>query len=242
MNTTNLIISKDKKCMMFLSMLYLGLLMTSFILSYRFVNIFSILTVSSTFIIPFVYALSDIIAEVYGYHEIRKVIWCSFGVLFMVSLSLFWLTLLPASSKFDTFTSSYNTVFGHIMRVYFSNTLGMLLGMFLNSYLLIKLKIAMRGKRFFLRSLVSSAVGELLFTAIVYMIVQFQISSWRDIAEMIIVSYSVKMLFTFLSSSITAYTIKPLIYKIEGADPFLNTKSYNPFKFYNESRENSELA
>lgn len=242
MNTTNLIISKDKKCMMFLSMLYLGLLMTSFILSYRFVNIFSILTVSSTFIIPFVYALSDIIAEVYGYHEIRKVIWCSFGVLFIVSLSLFWLTMLPASSKFETFTASYNTVFSHIMRVYFSNTLGMLLGMFLNSYLLIKLKIVMRGKRFFLRSLVSSAVGELLFTAIVYMIVQFQISSWRNIVEMIIVSYSVKMLFTFLSSSITAYTIKPLIYKIEGVDPFLNTKSYNPFKFYEHDYNNKELA
>src|SRR4029078_9313344 len=98
---------------MFLSMLYLGLLMTSFILSYRFVTIFSILTVSSTFIIPFVYALSDIITEIYGYHEIRKIIWSSFAALLIISLSLSWLTMLPAEHRFDTFTSSYTVVFGH---------------------------------------------------------------------------------------------------------------------------------
>lgn len=211
-------------------MLYLGFMMTSYILSYRFVNLFSILTVSSTFIIPFVYALSDIIAEIYGYDEIRKVIWCSIFVLFIVSFALSILTMLPADNRFDTFTSSYHVVFGHIIRVCFSNVLGLLMGMFLNAYLLVKLKIRMAGKHFLLRSLISSAIGELLFTTIVYIIVQFHISPWQDILEMILVSYSVKIIFTLLSSSLTAYIIKPIVYKIEGGDKFLPTSSYNPFK------------
>lgn len=234
--------TKDKKCAMFLSMLYLGFLMTSYILSYRFVNVFSILTVSSTFIIPFVYALSDIITEIYGYQEIRKVIWCSTLVLFIVSLSLSWLTMLPADQKFATFTSSYQVVFGHIVRVCLSNILGLLIGMFLNSYILVKLKIAMDGKHFFFRSLVSSAIGELLFTATVYSIVQFHISPWKDVLEMIMVSYSVKIIFTLFSSIITAYVIKPIVLKVEGKDKFIITNNYNPFKFYSKNDSRIEMA
>lgn len=229
MSTTT---TKDKKCAMFLSMLYLGFLLTSYILSYRFVNVFSILTVSSTFIIPFVYALSDIITEIYGYQEIKKVIWCSTLVLFIVSVSLSWLTMLPADPKFATFTSSYHIVFDHIVRVCLSNILGLLIGMFLNSYILVKLKIAMDGKYFFFRSLVSSAIGELLFTTIVYAIVQFHISPWKDVLEMILVSYSVKIIFTLLFATVTAYVIKPIVLKVEGDDKFIMTKDYNPFKFY----------
>jgi uncharacterized PurR-regulated membrane protein YhhQ (DUF165 family) len=144
--------------------------------------------------------------------------------------------MLPADSRFDTFTSSYTIVFGHIVRVYFSNFLGLLLGIFLNSYILLKLKTTMNGRHFFFRSLASSAVGELLFTAVVYSIVQFHISPWKDILEMILVSYSVKIIFTLFSSLFTASVIKPIVFKLEGGDKFLVSKNYNPFKFYSDTK------
>jgi uncharacterized integral membrane protein (TIGR00697 family) len=214
-----------------LSMLYLAFLTTSMILSYRFVNIGPILTVSSVFVIPFSYSISDIIAEVYGYDTIRKIIWNAFLAAAFIFVMLWLLTKLPASPKYDHFTESYNIVFGHSLRVFVSNCIGMFFGIFLNSYIIVKWKLLVKGKLFFIRTLSSSTIGEFLFTAIVVTLVQYNISSPAEIAEMIVVSFSMKLIFTLLSAITGAFFVKPLIEKIDGRDSFSAAKSYNPFKF-----------
>ncbi len=206
------------KYLILLSMLYLSFLLTSMILSYRFVTIGPILTVSSIFVIPFSYSISDIIAEVYGYKVIKSVIFNSFISAACVFFLLWLLIKLPAQQKYDSYVMSYNVVFGNALRVFASNFIAMFFGVLLNSYLIVRLKLLVDGRLFFVRSLFSSAIGEFLFTCVVVFFVQYGVSSSSDILEMICISFAMKLSFTVISSFIVAFIVKPIIEKADGGD------------------------
>ena len=227
--TSKVSIMKKQTCYSFLSMLYLTFMTASLLLSYRFINIAGILTVGSVFVIPLTYAISDIISELYGYAAMRATIWKMLICLFILFSSIFLIIKLPANIKYQSFTEHYDFMFQPMMRVYFANLTGILLGMFLNSYLLVKWKMKLNGRLFYLRSIVSSALGEIIFTSITIMLVQLGVSSTHAIIEMIAVSVSVKIFFT-LFSSLIATVIKKRLIKIDGGDCFEAVNDYNPFK------------
>ena len=226
----------EKRCLSVLSSLYLITMFVSQILSYRFVNIGNILTVASVFIIPITYSISDLIAEQYGYDTIKNTIWKTLPILFFACFLLFLAQELPVVEKYKKYTDAYYIVFHPTLWIYFSNLVAIILGMFLNSYIIVKLKLLVKGKIFFIRSLFSSAIGELIFTAVVVTLVQFHISNWSDIGEMILVSFTIKVAFTFISAIIAAFA-KPLLQHIDGYDAFEMTKDYNPFKFTDSGPE-----
>jgi len=229
-----------KRCLSTLSNLYIITLFTSQILSYRFVNIGNVLTVASVFIIPITYSISDLIAEHYGYNTIKKVIWSALPILFFGSMLLFLAQQLPVLEKYKKSTESYYIVFHPALRIYFSNFIAIFLGMFLNSYIIVKLRLFAKGKIFFIRSLLSSVIGELIFTMIVVTLVQYNVSSWPDIRGMIIISFLIKVAFTFISAIIAAFT-KPILRYIDGYDAFEATEDYNPFKFTEDGPELKSL-
>jgi len=218
----------DKKCLPVLAGLYFITLLVSQLLSYRFVTFGSILTVASVFIIPFTYSIADLIAEQYGYHTIRKTIWWAMMMLFITCFALCTSQALPAAAKYQKYTDAYYVVFHPMLRIYFANLIAAIPGMFLNSYIIVKWKIRVQGKIFFVRSLVSSLAGEMLFTSIAISLVQFGIVKWQEIAEMILISMSVKIIFTVFSAGV-ARMLKPMIRRIDGGDTFENTTNYNPF-------------
>lgn len=198
-----------------LSMLYLAFMMTSSMLSYRFVNIGPILTASCVFVIPFLYSTADIIAEMYGYAAIKQTIWYAFFVAFIMCAMLWLLVQLPFAPQFQTINNAYHVVFNPILRIYFANLLALLASIFLNVYILLAWKKRVKGRLFFIRSLFSAWLGELLFSVIVNVIVQWGVLQTRDIIEIIMVSFSVKMLFGFFSSMIIAWIVKPIIENLE---------------------------
>jgi uncharacterized integral membrane protein (TIGR00697 family) len=185
--------------------------------------------VASVLVIPLTYSLSDLISEIYGYGVMRQIIWCMLLTVGLFSISMYLLIQLPANSQFSHYTQTYDDMFHPILRIYFSNLVAIIVGMFLNSYVLIKWKILVKGRFFYIRSLLSSAIGELVFTVLVVTAVQIGVTSTSQIIEMIIVSYAVKLLFTLFSSFIMFF-LKPFVIRLEGGDVFEPTLSYNPFR------------
>lgn len=227
---------REKKCLSTLANIYLVTMFVSQLLSYRFVTIGSMLTVASVFVIPISYSVSDLIAEQYGYDAVRLTIWRTLPILFFASFLLFIAQELPASAKYSRYTESYYAVFHPALRVYFSNLIAIIFGMFLNSFIIIKWKLLVNGRIFFIRSFFSSIAGEFIFTTIVVFLVQFGISSWKDSCEMILISFSIKAFFTVISAFIGAF-VKPIIGYIDGYNAFVETASYNPFKFTEQGPE-----
>lgn len=212
--------NKRMSCLLPLTVLYIVFMIASQTLSYRYVSIGPILTVSSVFVIPFTYSIADLIAEVYGYTTMRNVIWLMLVVLGIYAIVMFVLTDLPQKESFAKFNTGYTSVFHPIVRIYLSNFIAVLLGMFLNTYILVKWKALVKGRIFYIRSVLSSSAGELIFTAVVISLVQVGVMPFKAILEMIAVSFCIKITFTLVSAFIVFF-LKPFVMYTEARNAAL---------------------
>ena len=114
-------------------------------------------------------------------------------------------------------------------RVFMGMVLAYLIGSFVNSYMLSRWKIIVRGKYFWVRSLVSSGLGQFLFTFIAMFFDLYGMMPIHTLLSLAVVAYLVKLIFTpivALSASMTAAYLK----KVEKIDVYDTGINYNPFK------------
>lgn len=181
------------------SMIYLMIMLCSIVVVYKIVQFKEITVAASTLIMPFWFFLCDVIAEIYGYKMIRRLIWLSllFELIFIILLTM--LIHLP-SPKTWQYESDYVQVFGGLPRIFLGNVLAVLTGGFVNIIIITKLKIVTRARFFWLRSLTSSTVGEAVYTFVAFTVDFINVVPFSQIMELIIVSYTIKILFSPIAS------------------------------------------
>ncbi|MFT4199191.1 queuosine precursor transporter [Gordonia sp. (in: high G+C Gram-positive bacteria)] len=117
------------------------------------------------FLFPLAYVLGDVISEVYGFRAMRRVIGLGFGILLLASASLWLADHLPMSDPAtDAGThdlqTAFHTVSGVIPQILVAGLAGYLIGEFLNSYVLVRMKERSGERRLWARLLGSTVVGE----------------------------------------------------------------------------------
>ena len=156
-NTINPI-NSGPKFLWFLTLSYTMLLTFVNLFDPRIVNIFGWVTDAGTIIFPLTFLLSDLITEVYGYKHARQAIWIGFifSALFIIyGQIVIHLPDPPYSTHNDLFT----TLFTLDRRIILSSAFSYLCSEPLNSYILSKIKIKMRGKFMPLRFVASTAIS-----------------------------------------------------------------------------------
>lgn len=154
--------SSQYKFFIFLAVMYVVILLLTMFVENRIVIIDHVKILSGTLIIPLSYALSDVITEIYGYREMRKLIWISIAALYISAAMIFCITHLP-SDPANKINNAYGVVLNYFPRDVVTYSIAACAGIFLNSYLLSKWKIMISGKMFWLRSLGSTMIGEVVF-------------------------------------------------------------------------------
>jgi len=157
------------RCLNFMVMLYFTMMIITIALIYKIVDIHGYAVSASSLVIPLWYALGDVIAEVYGYKISRQLIWaaifCEFIFIFVCA------GLVHVASPYYLHNGeAYRTVFGALPRVFVGSVCAILLGGFINIYVITKWKILVSGRYFWIRSTVSSTVGELVFVITAFLI------------------------------------------------------------------------
>lgn len=184
----------------------------------------------SVFIFPLIYIFADIIAEVYGYQIIRQIIWLQIPLAIYYLTMLHWIVVIPAAPGWQQ-QSAYNYIFGtsSIIIGFFSNA-GMVVGFFINAYLLSKWKILLRGRYFWLRSVGSSAIAELL-QLLIGLIVIFITGTWpwQEVVRILIAAYLFRLMATALLSGPASFVTK-LLKILENIDIHDYPSEFNPFK------------
>src|SRR5215469_9480491 len=116
---------------------------------------------------PFTYLIGDILTEVYGYGQARRVIWisifCSIAGSALAGLQL----LVPAAAFFDA-DGAFQTIFSPSFKIAIAGLVAFFVGDICNSYVLAKMKIWDRGKRLWARFVLSTVVGEGANTVLFY--------------------------------------------------------------------------
>ncbi len=225
----------QSKFLIFIAMLYVVVLVTSNLMTYKIINVFGIQMAAASLVFPFTYFAGDIIAEVYGYKVARALIWYSLIIIFLFATVTHFLINLPSPATFHN-QEAYNFVLGPLPRIFMGDILGILIGSFSNVYVISKWKVLVHGKYFWIRSLCSTAVGAFVATLIAFIIMYSHVLPLSKIVELIFASYTVKLIFAVISV-FPASIIVVILKRFEGIDVYDYDTNFNPFKFsLNDSR------
>lgn len=155
--------SKQYKLVPFLATLYLsiGLILPLISCKLIFTPFGSIS--AAAFISPIWLLIGDTIAETYGFKMALKFFWAEVITECLFNFICYWLINLQ-SPTFWQGQNDYHLIVSCLVKEHIWATITMIIAWRLNTYLLLKWKVLLRGKYFWMRSVGSSVIGMTLFT------------------------------------------------------------------------------
>jgi uncharacterized integral membrane protein (TIGR00697 family) len=178
---------------------------------------------------PVAYIVGDVLTEVYGYAAARRVIWLGF-LCNAIAVGTFQLAgALPAEATWDG-GDAYTRIFASTPRLLLASACAYLVGEFVNSYVLAKLKIATEGRWLWTRTISSTFIGQ-GFDSTIFVIIAFAgTTSGSLLREMIITGWVLKTAYEVLATPLTYFVVNKLK-KIERVDVFDRDTDFNPVAF-----------
>jgi len=164
-----------------------------------------------TLLFPLVYVLGDVLTEVYGFKTTRRVIWTGFAAMILAVLVFFVLGKLPSEVNWAVETggnASYDAILGGMSYggIVLASLAAYLVGEFSNAKILSKIKIKMKGKMLWVRTIGSSLVGQLLDTMIFVFIASLTgVFMWEVFWPLVITNYLLKC---GIEAAITPFTYR----------------------------------
>ena len=200
-------------CSIFITCLLLSNLIAS-----KVICVANISLPAAVILFPATYILSDIFTEVYGFNKSKMIIWLGFACnLFAVFVYI--ITVALPYPRFWTGQEAFNTVFRVTPRVLIASLLGYLFGEFSNSIILSKLKVKMGGRKLWIRTIVSTIVGEGVDT-VIFIFVSFWGNINKNVLfQMILFQYLWKVCYEIVLTPFTYVAVKWIKSK-EGIDVF----------------------
>ncbi|PIT86075.1 MAG: transporter [Candidatus Magasanikbacteria bacterium CG10_big_fil_rev_8_21_14_0_10_43_6] len=181
-----------------------------------------------TILFPLAYIFGDILTEVYGYSRARRVIWIGFTMNLLMVLT-FWLVGVLPPDAFWGMQDSYNNILGVVPRIVLGSLAAYLIGEFVNSYILAKMKIKTGGKKFWTRALGSTVVGQFLDTTVFLLIAFAGILPWELLGVIWITNYIFKIVVEILLLPVT-YKVVAWLKEREHIDFFDTETDFHPIK------------
>lgn len=188
----------------------------------------SIITDGGAILFPLAYIFGDVLTEVYGYKYARRAIWTAFGVMLLAVLAFTIVRYLPAA-PFYTDQAAFESVLGFFPRIVAASLAAFLVGSFINSYILAKLKVKTKGKKLWLRLIGSTFAGELIDTIVFALIAFGGILTMGDMVVFILVGWLFKTAVEIVLLPVT-YRIISFIKKGEQLDEYDKKTDFSPFK------------
>lgn len=178
---------------------------------------------------PFVYIISDVMTEVYGYAVARSVLWYTLlasvlaGVVYQIAVAV------PSAPFFEG-GEAYATVFGIVPRVLVGGWLAVFAGDISNNYVLARMKVITGGKWLWTRTIGSTIVGQLLNTAVFYVVALSGVLPAGALVQAVALGWLLKTGVEIVMTPAT-YAVVNFVKKIEKVDVFDKDTNFNPFLF-----------
>ena len=203
-------------------------LIISNILDTKIFTILNLALPAGIILFPITYLFGDILTEVYGYVNSRKVIWIGFFSLILLTFTIKIAQLLP-SATFWANQQSFELILGQVPRIVLASILAYFIGEFSNSYTLAKLKIRFKGKAMPFRFVVSTIVGEGVDTIVFVSIAFIGIIEAKELIFITLSAWAFKVIWEVVTLPITIPIVNWLK-KNENEDYFDVATKFSPFK------------
>ncbi len=163
-----------------------------------------ILTDGGFFLYPLAYVIGDVVSEVYGFKNARRVILTSFAAAAFASLC-FWITIKLPGADFYENQTALETVLGPVPLIVGGSLIGYLVGQLLNSWVMVAMKKRSQGRFLAGRLMGSTLVGQLADTLIFCSVAApiLGISTTPDFLKYVIIGYIYKCAVEFILLPVT---------------------------------------
>ncbi|MCL2722150.1 MAG: queuosine precursor transporter [Treponema sp.] len=177
-----------------------------------------------TLLFPLVYVLGDVLTEVYGFKTARRVIWTGFAAMALAAIVFFVIGVLPPESYWEAEAGSdaYSAILGGISYggIVLASLSAYLVGEFSNAKILSKLKVKMKGRMLWVRTIGSSLIGEGLDTIIfVFIATVTGVFGWEIFWSLVITNYILKCMIEIGATPFT-YWICAFLKRKENIDVY----------------------
>ena len=178
---------------------------------------------------PISYVFGDILTEVYGYARSRRVIWAGFAGLAFAAL-MAWIVVWLPPAPFWKSQAAYEIAFGSTWRIAAASLIGFLCGEFVNSFVLAKMKILMKGRRLWMRTVGSTILGEGVDSLIFYPLAFWGGGLIPDdkLPQIMLVQFVSKVAVEVMFTPLT-YAVVGWLKRAEKEDYYDISTDFNPF-------------
>lgn len=209
----------------FIAAVFVTCLITSNVIAVKVVAFGNVIVPAAIFIFPVSYIFGDILTEVYGYKWARRVIWLAFFCNLIFVLFAWSGQYLPPAPFWEG-QDAYVSIFSYTPRLLAASFAGYLVGEFVNSYILARMKVFTRGRLLWSRTIASTIVGQGLDTALFIVLAYIGTPVFAPI--MILNHWLLKVGIEVIATPLT-YLAVNYLKKKEAVDVYDNETRFTPF-------------
>ena len=206
--------------------LFITCLIAANITGVKLISVFDQVLNAGIVIFPVSYIIGDVLTEVYGYRETRRVIWLGFLCNLIVVAAIWVGLVLPAASFWDG-QEAYERILGATPRILGASFLAYLVGEFANAVVLAKMKIATEGRFLWARTIGSTLVGQGLDSLVFIMLAFAGTIPPAALAGLIVTQWLVKSAYEAAATPLT-YAVVGYLKRSEGVDVYDRDTRFSP--------------
>jgi uncharacterized integral membrane protein (TIGR00697 family) len=189
---------------------------------------------AGTLLFPVSYIFGDILTEVYGYKQSRRVIWTGFFCLALSSLVFWVVRILPGEATWQQYAGqdAYDAILKGMSSggIVLASLLGYWTGEFTNSFTLAKMKILTKGRWLWTRTIGSTLVGELVDSVTFILVASvFSIFPWSLFLSLVMTNYLFKCSVEAMMTPVT-YLVVNYLKRHENEDYYDLDTDFTPFQ------------
>src|SRR3990170_4044531 len=209
-------------------------LVVSNIIAVKIFGFFGLSLPAAVILFPLAYITGDVLTEVYGYARARQAIWIGFGCN-LIAVAAIWIGgLLPAAPFWNAGVYSgpeeaslaYQAILGFSPRLLAAS----LVGEFLNSFVLARLKLATDGRYLWTRTIGSTLLGQAADSVIFLSLAFSGILPGAVLLGAILSQWLVKTAYEVVATPLT-YAVVNGLKRAEGMDVFDRETRFSPLRF-----------
>jgi hypothetical protein len=215
---------------MLMGILFCVCLVASNLLGTKILQVGPFPLTAGVIVFPVSYILNDCIAEVWGFRKARLIIWMGFLMNFFV-VALGGIAAVIPAPPFWEGDEAFRFVFGLAPRIATASLTAFLVGSFLNAWVMSRMKLRHQERRFSLRAITSTLIGEGADSLIFFPLAFGGLMPASELAKMMVLQVTAKTLYEIIVLPLTTQVVK-YIKRYEGVSAYDENISYNVFKVH----------
>ena len=221
---------------MVLSIVFTVCLIASNILETKQMVFGSLHLTGGLLIFPVSYIVNDVVCEIWGYRRASILIWTGFiaNFCFMGVASL--ADAIPGAPYWEN-DAGFHAIFGLTPRIALASFVSFLAGSFVNAYVMSRMKIADRGKRFPLRAVMSTIWGEGTDSLLFFPLAFYGVLPNDELPLMMLSQLVLKTVYEVVVLPVTMRVVSK-VKTYEGEDTYDDGISYNIFAVFTGRKGN----